>query len=168
MFNVRNNMLAKYVPLFPISTILNPTCFHICARLNLAKIIIRCSVHTRLNVVRMDFLRTSWPNPGKICICFQCFQFVSPLRSCSNSGEILINSRMSCVLPLKSWWRCVKILAKSESHPQRFHGKPGLSLEGLTQGAVRQLERLGRLEVFGEATAGMDKTAYSIPSGNST
>jgi hypothetical protein len=35
----------------------------------------------------------------------------------------------------------------------------GLSLEGLTQGAVRQLERLGRLGVFGEATAGMDKTA---------
>lgn len=122
MFSVRNNMLAKYVPLFPISTILNPMCFHICARLNPAKIIIRCSVHTRLNVVRMDFLRTSWPNPGKISIFSDVSNLFPRFDPCSNSGEILINPRISCVLPLKSWWRCVKILAKSESHPQRFHG----------------------------------------------
>ena len=86
MFNVRNNMLAKYVPLFPISTILNPTCFHICARLNPAKIIIRCSVHTRLNVVRMDLLRTSWRNPGKICI----FPDVSNLFPRLDPAQILV------------------------------------------------------------------------------
>ena len=150
MFSVRNNMLAKYVPLFPISTILNPMCFHICARLNPAKIIIRCSVHTRLNVVRMDFLRTSWPNPGKISIFSDVSNLFPRFDPCSNSGEILINPRISCVLPLKSWWRCVKILAKSESHPQRFHGFRPFALKASRRARSANLSALGAWMFLGK------------------